>query len=109
MCGSLNVSETCYIKYLLRVRLNHPVKEKNDQLFDVILNIIEPLRSPVTPTTTTQITQSKCCSCCMDYGQASITLNCDRNFCFNGDKISVNGAIDNSKGKKKIGFAVVFL
>ena len=64
-----------------------------------ILHLFAP-RFPVTPTTITQTTHSRCCYCCMDYGNTSITLNCNQKIFFNGDKISVNGTIDNSKGKK---------
>lgn len=46
MSGSFNYDSDCYIKYTLTARLNHPNKPRSSQLYELALNIQEPLRGP---------------------------------------------------------------
>ncbi len=102
MSGSFMYSSDCYIKYSFKVVLVHPKEEKKSQVYKMFLNILEPPRSPLGPISLTNNVNSKCCSCCCDYGITSVTLNSDKNFVLNGDTIQLNGAINNSMGKEKI-------
>lgn len=64
----------------------------------MFLNLLEPPRMPIGPTTTTTSVNSKCCGCCADYGTVSVTLNSNRNFVMNGDLVQITGVVDNSRG-----------
>jgi hypothetical protein len=64
----------------------------------MFLNILEPPRSPLGPLSITNNVNSKCCTCCCDYGITTVTLSSDKNFVRNGDTIQLNGKIDNTRG-----------
>jgi hypothetical protein len=102
MSGSFMYSRNCYIKYTLKVVLVHSTEENKNQVYKMYLNILEPPRSPLGPVGVTNNVNSKCCSCCCDYGVTSVTLNCDKNFVLNGDTIQLNGTINNNRGTEKI-------
>lgn len=99
LSGSYNYSDSCYIRYSLNAILNHIKEEKNNQLYNIYLNIVEQPRAPLGAIENTQYTNSQCCGCCADYGMTAITLNCDKNFAMSGDYLSISATIDNSKGK----------
>lgn len=75
----------------------------------MFLNIIEPPRFQISPTSITNHVNSKCCNCCFDYGVTSVTLKSDKNFAFNGDQIQISGKIDNTNGKENIKRCVIML
>lgn len=62
---------------------------------------------PIGPTTFINNVNSKCCSCCKDYGNIGVALTCDKNFVRNGDQIRVTGMIDNTHGKIRVNKAEV--
>lgn len=99
MSGSYIYSQSCYIKYLLRVELVHPTEEKGSQIFEMYLNILEPPRMPIGAVAITQPINSKCCGCCSDYGIIVTSLNCSKNFVLNGEQVQISGSINNSQGK----------
>ena len=109
MSGSFNHDDHCYIRYTLRVIMNHPTSEKESQIYEFFLNIMEPPRIPVGITSTQRINQAQCCGCCKDYGTTVIDLKVDKNFAFNGDPLQISGMIDHSKGNTEIEQAMVKL
>ncbi len=107
--GSFFHSKNCFLKYILKAELIHNTEPKRNQFYSMFLNIIEPPRMQIAPTTNTHTVNSKCCLCCADYGIVSATLNCDRNFIMNGDTIQVNGVVDNTRGTQRITSSTVIL
>ena len=102
MAGSFLYSQSCYIKYILKVELVHPTEESGTQRFEMYLNVVEPPRMPLGALTVTNHVNSKCCGCCTDYGNMTVGLSCNKNFVLNGDNIQISGMINNSQGKEKI-------
>jgi hypothetical protein len=68
----------------------------------MFLNILEPPRFVLGPSSLTNTFNSQCCGCCTNYGNIQITLNSSHNFVHNGDNIQISGQVNNSQGKTKI-------
>ena len=102
MSGSFNFDDRCYIRYSLQAIMNHPTDEKESQVYEFFLNIMEPPRAPIAPISKQATTEVKCCGCCKDYGSVSIDIQSDKNFAFSGDTINITGNIDNSQGSTEI-------
>ena len=109
MTGSFYISRFCYLKYVLKAQLVHQNSERKNQEYSMFLNMLEPPRMPVGPTTFYNSVESKCCGCCASYGVTSVSLSCDKNFVRSGDPIRVTGLIDNTNGKSRINSASVVL
>lgn len=75
----------------------------------MFLNLLEPPRMPVGPSSLYNSVESKCCHCCCTYGTTSVSLSSDKNFVRTGDTIRVNGMIDNSQGQVRVNSATVVL
>ena len=98
MSGSFIFNQNCFIKYLLKVVLVHPTEEKDSQIYEMHLNILEPPRMPIGAVSLTNTVNSKCCGCCSDYGITTVSLSCSKNFVLNGDSVSISGFVDNKQG-----------
>lgn len=42
---------------------------------------------PICSISTTNTVNSKCCRCCANYGNTTVTMNSNKNFVLNGDNI----------------------
>lgn len=109
MSGSFTYSENCYIKYTLTARLDNPWKASSSQLYEVALNIQEPMRMAYGEVKAERVINAKCCGCCMDYGNTRVEMRVSKNFATSGDQVMVAGTIDNSQGTTDIEGSVISL
>ena len=68
-----------------------------DQIYEVPLNIMEPPRIPLAPSSASKSVLNIGCGSWNNYGTVTLSIKAEKNFVFTGEKLAVSGEIDNTQ------------